>query len=102
MVDGDTKLTQSVIDFIMSNPLYEYEVMSVDAANESMKKGYTCIEVTLKYSTSFNVVEAVVWIKNKYLDERLYKYFRYQKMDTNKFHDEIVPIEIGENALNEI
>ncbi len=102
MKNNDTELTQSVKDFILATPLYGYEVMSVDAANASTKKGYTCIEVTLKYSTSFNVVEAIVWINNKYLDERLYKYFRYQKMDTNKFHDEIVPIEIGENALNEI
>lgn len=102
MKNKDTTLTQSVKDFIMSNLLYGYEVMAINSANASSKKGYTCIEVTLKYSTSFNVVEATVWINNKYLDERLYKYFQYKKMDSDKFHDEIVPIEIGENTLNEI
>ena len=95
-------LTKSVENFILSNKIYGYEVLSICSVEESFQKDYLAIELTIKTDTSFNTVEHSVWINKKYLDEKLYKHFRNQQHKDKQWVSEIVPIEIGEFALESI
>lgn len=97
-----TTLTKAVEDFILSSKIYGYEVMSINNVEEAFQKGFLAIELTIKIETSFNVAEQVVWIDTKYLNEKLYKHFRYQQQKNQQWISEIVPIEIGEFALESI
>ena len=97
-MSGET-LTKAVEDFILSNKLYDYEVVSINSVEESFHKGFIAIELTVKLETSFNVAEQCVWIDKKYLDENVYKHFKYQHQKDKQWISEIVPIEIGEFTL---
>lgn len=99
---SEIKLTKSIEDFILSHDISGYKVKSIDNIEESFSNDTYCVELTVKDIDTCRFFEHCIWIKKEYVNEDIYKYFKYQELKNRPWMFEIVPMDIGEFTLDVI